>query len=638
MSVIDEIKSKLDIVDLVSETVKLRKSGRTFTGFCPFHANTRTPSFVVWPETDTWRCFGACNTGGDIFSFVMKRDNCDFGEALQVLAHRAGVELAPPTPAQQVADEEAERLRAALEAAVTYFHNLLQNAPQARGAREYLDKRGLTPETITHFQLGYSLDDWHALESYLGARNLARAELVQAGLLTEREDGKVYDRFRGRLMFPIRDGRGRMIGFGARTLSGEEPKYLNSPQTALFDKSATLYALDLARAAIRQANVAVIVEGYMDAIAAHQAGFANVVASMGTALTEAQFKLLTRLANKLVLALDPDTAGLQSMLRGLDVARATLERDLAPVFDPKGLIGYEARLKADIRVAVMPDELDPDEVIRANPEQWTGLIANALPVIEYVIQTLSAGRDLNDPKEKAALSQQVVPLIQDVANPSERAYYAQKLARVIGADAYVLQRQIAAGGPVAPVRRARPSASAPVPVKAEHSDARMLKELEAYCLSALLRAPGALDDIDDTFDQVDLPQFSAEDFTDQAYGQLFTLIRQVAGRCEDIIELAEQVRARMDSSLLPALDEVDALPARPGDEPALGATQSALRLRHLNVQRRQRELQALIQAVNDAPEGADENWIQVQRANTDALRKLDRVMRSHEWLQNTGGM
>lgn len=626
MSVIDEIKSKIDIVDLVSETVKLRRSGRILIGLCPFHTE-RTPSFVVWPETGTWRCFGACNTGGDVFAFVMKRENWDFGEALRELARRAGVELAPPTPAQKVADEQAERLRAALEAAATYYHHLLLNAPQAHGARDYLARRGLTPQTIASFQLGYSLDDWHAAQNYLGSRGFSAQELTQAGVLTERDDGSRYDRFRGRLMFPIRDGRGQICGFGARTLSGDEPKYLNSPQTSLFDKSATLYALDKARAAIRQSNQAVIVEGYMDAIVAHQAGFANVVASMGTALTETQFRQLTRLTKKLVLALDPDTAGLQSMLRGLDVARATLDREFKPVFDARGLVSFESRLQADIRVAVMPQQLDPDEVILANPQQWVELIGGALPVIEYVIQTLSAGRDLSDPKEKNALAQQVIPLIQDVANASERAFYAQRLARVIGADAYVLQRQLAAG-PALPARKTRaehPAAPAP----------RETVDLETYCLAALLHSPEALAAIDDTFDQVNLPHLEADDFATLTHARIFALIRRSYGQV-DGAALADYLRAQLEEPLVAALDEIEAMPPLPGGQPVEGAVQSALRLRRRNVEARQRELQSLIQALTEAQADEARCYIEAQHDNIKTLRKLDRVMRSHEWFrQNT---
>src|SRR5512143_2799756 len=297
MTVIDDIKDRLDIVDIVSETVKLRKSGRTYIGFCPFHSNTRTPSFVVWPETNTWKCFGACNTGGDVFTYVMKRDGLEFKEVLHELGRKVGIEVEEHKPEAEIQDQHLTRLYEAVAAAAQWFNYLLNNNPQAQVARQHLAKRAITAKTIETFQLGYSPDDWHALENTLKNKGFTREELIDAGLLVQRDDGNVFDRFRNRLMIPIYDGKGKPIGFGARALKdGDEPKYLNSPQTALFDKSRTLYALHMARNAIRDQKVAVIVEGYMDAIAAHQWGFANVVASLGTALTEVQFRTLQKLA------------------------------------------------------------------------------------------------------------------------------------------------------------------------------------------------------------------------------------------------------------------------------------------------------------------------------------------------------
>jgi DNA primase len=361
MSTIDEIKSRIDIVDLVSETVKLKKSGHSFTGFCPFHSNTRTPSFVVWPDSGTWKCFGACNTGGDIFTYVMKRDGLEFRDALEFLARKAGVVLETRTPQAEAEDKQQDRLRDALATATTYFHNLLRTSPQGQAARDHLTQRGITDETTVKFQLGTSLDEWHSLESTLRNRGYSREELVSAVLLVQRDDGTVFDRFRGRLMIPIRDVKGQTIGFGARTLTHEEPKYLNSPQSPLFDKSHILFGIDLARNAIREAKHAIVVEGYMDAIGAHQAGYANVVASMGTALTEAQFRQLSKLCKKFILALDPDVAGVNAMLRGLDVARETLDRDSSAVFDARGLIHFEGHLQVDIRVLVMPGGRERNE-------------------------------------------------------------------------------------------------------------------------------------------------------------------------------------------------------------------------------------------------------------------------------------
>ena len=233
MTVIDDIKDRIDILDVVSETVKLKKSGRTYVGFCPFHANTRTPSFVVWPESGTWKCFGACNTGGDVFTFLMKRDGLEFKEALHELGRRAGIEIVEEhKPEAEIEDQHLARLREAVAAAAQWFNYLLLNNPQAQIARDHLAKRGITAQTIETFQLGYALESWDALQNHLLQKGFSNEELIDAGLLVQREDGRVFDRFRHRVMIPIHDGKGRPIGFGARALkAGDEPKYLNSPQT-----------------------------------------------------------------------------------------------------------------------------------------------------------------------------------------------------------------------------------------------------------------------------------------------------------------------------------------------------------------------------------------------------------------------
>ena len=347
MSVVDEIKSRLDIIDVISKYIPLQKSGRNYKACCPFHSE-KTPSFVVFPESQRWHCFGACSEGGDIFTFVMKQEGWDFRTALEELAKQAGVELKPRTPAQQAVEEKNERLHEMLEEAARYYNHLLHHAPEAEAGRAYAAKRGLKDETIDAFLVGYSLPGWDHTRSYLTGKGYSVDELLEAGLLVKKEEtGSTYDRFRERLMITIRDLKGRVIGFGARTLEPKGiPKYINSPQTALFDKSHTLFGLDLARRAIHRQDQVIIVEGYMDVMQAHQAGFKNVVAQMGTALTEPQLKQLQRYTKRLVLALDPDAAGINATLRGVEVAQETLEHEWEPVFDPRGLVGHEARLGA----------------------------------------------------------------------------------------------------------------------------------------------------------------------------------------------------------------------------------------------------------------------------------------------------
>jgi DNA primase len=442
MSVTDDIKSRLDLVEVVSDYLPLRKSGSSYSGFCPFHSNTKTPAFVVFPSSQTWRCFGACVEGGDLFSFVMKKEGWDFKEALRVLAERAGVELEEFSPAQQEQQAVEDRLSDLLTAAADYFHQLLQYAPQAEAARQYVANRGLSEETLEEFKVGFALNSWDACRTHFHMQGYSDDDLLDAGLLTSNEEkGSKYDRFRNRLMVAICDVNGRIVGFGARTLDPDGiPKYLNSPQTAVFDKSRLLFGLDKAKRHIREARQVVIVEGYMDVMQAHQSGFMNVVAQMGTALTEQQLQLVKRYSKRFVLALDADAAGVQATMRSLEVARGTLDRETDIRFDAQGLVRNEGRLQADIRIVTLPEGRDPDDIIREAPTEWPKLVAQAKPIVAYVIDVATADLDMSDAKAKTAAAQKVLPLINDVADPIEREHYRQQLARTLRIDERVLHK------------------------------------------------------------------------------------------------------------------------------------------------------------------------------------------------------
>ncbi|MBN1202718.1 MAG: DNA primase [Anaerolineae bacterium] len=435
MSVVDDIKARLDIVDVVSEYVNLQKAGRNFKALCPFH-NERTPSFVVFPETQTWRCFGACGEGGDLFGFVMKAEGWDFSDALHALAQRAGVELQPYSPQEAEKQAESERLRDLLNAAALFFHEQLFQSPEAELARQYVIQRGLDGQTVEDFVLGYAPDDWRHSLQHLQMLNYTQDEIVDAGVAIRNDEGRVYDRFRHRLMIPIRDGRERTVGFGARALDKDvTPKYLNSPQGALFDKSRLLFGLDKARRAIRETETAIIVEGYMDVMQAHQAGYQNVVAQMGTALTEAQLRQLDKYATRLVLALDPDTAGINATMRGLNVARQTLDGDQVATFDPRGMMRYTGMLNMDIRVASLPQGQDPDDFIRENSEAWEALIADAVPVADYVIEQATAHLDSHTSyHEREAIARELLPILTATESDIQRSGNIQTLARRVRID------------------------------------------------------------------------------------------------------------------------------------------------------------------------------------------------------------
>ncbi len=329
-----------------------------------------------------------------------------------------------------------------MSAAADYFHQLLLYAPQGVVARKYVEDRELTEETLAHFQIGFALDSWDQCRTHFNAQGYTDDELLEIGLLTENPDkGTRYDRFRNRLMIPIRDGNGRVVGFGARTLEKDGiPKYLNSPQSPLFDKSNLLYGLDGAKRSIREARQAVIVEGYMDVIMAWQGGFRNVVAQMGTALTQDQLQHLKRYTKRFIMALDADAAGAKATLRSLQVARETLDREIDIRFDAQNLVRYESRLEADIRVVTMPEGKDPDNIIREDPTQWPLLLAKAKPVVEYVIGVLTQDLDMSDAKAKTAVAQQIIPLIEDITNPVERDHYWQQLAYILKTDERALRQ------------------------------------------------------------------------------------------------------------------------------------------------------------------------------------------------------
>jgi len=459
MGVIDEVKQRTDIVEVVSQHTTLTKAGRTFKGLCPFHTE-KHPSFFVYPEQQSWHCFG-CNTGGDTFSFVMKKQNIDFGEALRLLAQRAGVTI-PSRFEPQAEEKEKERLYQINEAAAQYFHDLLLSSPAGKKARDYVASRGLSLETITNFQLGFSPNKWEALKQHLLEIGYAESVLLEAGLIVETEEGKKHDRFRNRLMFPIHDIRGHVIGFGARALDDSMPKYLNSPQTPTFDKSRSLYGINLAAQAIRQQELAVIVEGYTDVITAHQNGFDNVVASMGTAITEKQIITLKRLTKNMVLSLDADAAGEEAMLRCVD---------------------YENILDSELKAIILPKDKDPDDVIKEDTKNWQHLLEEALPVVDYTIDSVTSKLDLTTAKDKSLAVDELLRIIVEIKDPIRQEHYLQKLARLVKVSERSLETALGRIKSDRRVREPRQEVVAPVvrPILAE--------PIEEYCLALLLQHP-----------------------------------------------------------------------------------------------------------------------------------------------------
>jgi len=514
MTAIDDIKARLDIVDLVSETVKLRRSGKSYTGFCPFHPNSKTPAFAVFPDSGTWRCFGQCNEGGDIFKFVMKKEGWDFSEALRYLADRAGVVLEPLTPEKKAEEDQYDRLKELLESAVKLYQYHLLETPAGKPALDFLTRRGVTAETIRTWGLGYAPAGYETALEHFRAHGWGSEDLFDVGLVNKRDDGGYYDKFRNRIMFPIRDGAGKMAGFGARILDPNDmPKFLNSPQTALFDKSHLLYGLNLARKPIREQNQVVIVEGYLDVILLHQAGFTNAVSPMGTALNEDQLRLLNKLSHRIVLALDADAAGEKATLRGLDLARNALEHETELAFDAHGLLRHEARLQADVRVTLLPPGMDPDEVVLRDPEEWKQIVASARPIVIHVMETLAKNQDLSDAKVKTAIAAQVTPLIEDVPSAIERDTYRQQLARLLKVDEKTL---LGSQKVVERTRRRSERVEDPARVgstgRIEKGLDQRILSLEHHVISLLLARPEAVYDLNRELKLYGLDNLSANDF------------------------------------------------------------------------------------------------------------------------------
>jgi DNA primase len=423
-----EVKSKLSVVDVVGETVSLKKAGTTFKGLCPFHGE-KTPSFVVTPARESWHCFG-CGLGGDIFSFVMQRDGLSFPEALRLLAGKAGVEIDERTKRE---DARRARLRQVLDTTIAFYHAVLTGSKAGGSALEYLHARGFTDATIETFQLGWAPAGWDVMARQLQAKRDIRAEeLVEVGLASPSQRGRgVIDKFRARVIFPIRDQNGHATGLGGRLLEGEGPKYLNSPATPLFDKSRSLYLIDKAKGPMRKSGQAVIVEGYTDALMAHQAGFDNVVASLGTALTPGQVALLTRYASRIVLAYDVDPAGEKAGTLGV-TALAGLIGQLQT--DDSGV-----KLE-DVRVARLPDGKDPDEVVREDPAAWSTAVSKAKPLVEYLIGHHADRFDMKTMTGRIGFVEAVMPAIREIADPLRRDEALGEVRRVSGVEERVLRQ------------------------------------------------------------------------------------------------------------------------------------------------------------------------------------------------------
>lgn len=443
MDAAQEVKSRLDIADIVGEYIPIKPAGSgAFKALCPFHQE-RSPSFSISRARQSWHCFG-CDQGGDLISFVMRMEGMEFREALEHLANRAGVIL-PAFNAE--ASSLRKRIHEVNDLATRFFRATLSTSAHAEHARVYLQKRGVDDLTADLFRLGYAPEGWTTLAEALAKKDVKEEEMLAAGLVAKRERGSgVYDRFRNRLMFPIADVHGNIVGFTGRVLEGPstrlptargvgeggqassgrtEAKYVNTPETQAYKKSAVLYGLEKAKGEIRKNDLAIIVEGNMDVVASHQFSIANVVAASGTALTAEQLSLLKRFTNNLAIAFDQDAAGGAATLRGLDLARA---QDFS------------------IKIITLPPEAgkDPDEAVRKDPELWRKAIADAVSIMEWVYRRAFTGRSVAIPEEKKLIARDVLVEVKRIADPIERDHWLRRLAQDLGVGVEALKEAMGA--------------------------------------------------------------------------------------------------------------------------------------------------------------------------------------------------
>ena len=398
---IDEVRERTDIVEVVSQSVTLKKVGKNFKGLCPFHSE-KTPSFTVSPEKRIYHCFG-CGAGGNVFKFVMETQSISFVDAVKQFADRAGVSIPRPNMGNDPQYKEREALKKTNELAAKYFHSLFNDAEAGLAARDYLKSRHFTGEVLDKYQIGWALPAWRGLVNHFQKNgSLSRDIVLKSGLVIEKEEGSnTYDRFRGRVIFPIKDPHGSVIGFGGRTIvEGENPKYLNSPETPLYQKSQVLFGMDIARQAIRKEDQAILVEGYLDQMRATQYGIMNSVATCGTALTPKQAAMLRNYASSVVLVFDSDNAGRAAADKGFDVLHE------------KGL---------HVKTVFLPEGQDPDSYIQENgAEKFLEKIKSAKPFLESYIDTVVAGKSGSSPSERVEMANQVLPMVGKVHNLVER--------------------------------------------------------------------------------------------------------------------------------------------------------------------------------------------------------------------------
>lgn len=434
-SPIQEIKDRLNILEVLQDYVQLKKAGTNYKGLCPFHSE-KTPSFMVSPSKQIWHCFG-CGLGGDIFEFIKLAENVEFSEALKILADRAGVELKKLTPQEVETVKSKDVLYEINKQAASYFETVLWESDAAKAALEYLRNRGLTDQTIKKWQLGFAPDDFHYLENFL-AKSFKKEDINLAGLIIKKDDGTYFDRFHDRIMFPIHNLHGQVVGFTGRLLHEKDGvgKYMNSPETPIYNKSRELYGLHLAKSLVRKENRAVVVEGNMDVISCHQAGFAQTVASSGTALTEQQLMVLSRFCENLVFAFDADSAGSAAARRALELA---------------------LNLNFNVKIVRLIEAKDPDELVRRSGGLWQKAVDGAYNFVDFFFDEAFAHSDSQSVESKRQITKELLPLIMRIPDTISKAHFVRKLSEKLNVAEKAIWDTLEKISRPSPAGEARPS-------------------------------------------------------------------------------------------------------------------------------------------------------------------------------------
>lgn len=490
-NVIDEIKKKIDIIDFINSFTPLKKTGRNFKGLCPFHQE-KTPSFVVSPDRQIWHCFGACQEGGDVFKFLMKWENLTFIEALRELAQKTGVKLARISFEDKIWKKK-ERALAMNSVTAEFFEFILQKTKYGEKAMDYLKQRSLKMNTVKKFQLGYAPQSWDSLNNFLKKKKYSDDEIIESGLSIKGKFGKPYDRFRGRLIFPLKDARGNIIGFSGRILDEiqKEAKYINSPESFLYHKRETLFGIDLAKEAIKKENNVILVEGEFDVISPYQSGIENIVAIKGSAVTREQLTYIKRFTNKITLAFDGDRAGEEAMRKGIEEAEG---------------------LDFDVFAVNFDFAKDPDEAIRTDPIKFKKTLKNPVPFYDFIIDLSEKKYSLENPYGKKQFADDVAGYIGKIKNPVIRSHYVKRVSSLLSVSEGSIEALIRS------INRKKIQRFVPAVEKKSAQEIMREVVIQKYLLSVIFQSENPYKKSENIF-----KLFSGDDFSIPAYQKICRL-------------------------------------------------------------------------------------------------------------------